>query len=217
MKFCIIIVFFCLQVAANKDSLKKHQFYIHTIPSNILVGDVSLSIEHLYKKRISHEFQTYLKCFSPVFLHYDKGFRFNYQLKYNFINRHCFRMSANLSASYKESSFTNKKDYWLENKETRSYLDITPTYHMDREFKQFGIGGGIGLNFKLSRHFFIGSEILLELCKTKKSYTVLVQEKYNESGVLFYKRTEPYNYKENKFSDFIYILPVINFKLSYLF
>lgn len=214
MKLHILLLFFCLQASAN-DSIKRHQFYLHTIPSNLLVGDVSLGIEHLYKKRLSHEFQAYLKCFSPVFLNYDKGFRFNYQLKYNVINRSHFRMSVNLSTSYKEAGFTNKNDYWFENGPYDT--DIAPTYLMDRKLKQFGIGGGIGLNFRLSRHFFIGSDLLLELCKTKKSYTVLIQEKYGTNGILFYKRTEPYVYAENTFSDFIYALPVINFKLSYLF
>lgn len=215
MKFHIIILFFCLQASANNDSLKNHRFYLHTIPSNLLVGDVSLGIEHMYRKRISHEFQAYLKCFSPVFLNYDKGFRFNYQLKYNVINRNHFRMSVNLSTSYKEAGFTNKKDYWFENGPYD--LDAAPTYLMDRKFKQFGVGGGIGLNFKLSRHFFIGSELLLELCKVKKTYTVLVQENYAKNGILFYKRTEPYVYKEPEFSGFIYALPIVNIKLSYLF
>lgn len=108
---------------------------MHTIPSNLLVGDVSLGIEHLYKKRISQELQAYVKCFSPVFLRYDKGFRVNYQLKYNFIRRSYFRMSVNLSASYKEAAFTNKKDYRFENREAMlNSIESTPTYLMDRKF-----------------------------------------------------------------------------------
>lgn len=214
MKFFIIALFLSLQAAAHEDSLKKHQFYIHTIPSNLLVGDLSLGFEQVYNKRLSHEFQAYLKCFSPVFLRYDKGFRFNYQLKYNFINRSRFRMSANLSASYKEARFANKKDYWPE--QGPYDTDVTSTYYMDRELKQLGFGGGIGLNFKLSRHVFIGSDLLLELCKTKRSYTVLAQEN-RSNGTLVYQRTEPYIYKEQAFSGFLYLLPVINVKLSYLF
>ncbi len=215
MKFHIILLFFCLRVSANNDSLKHHRFYIHTVPSNLLMGVVSPGLEHLYKKQISHEFQAYLKCFSPVFFKYDQGFRLNYQVKYNVINRSHFRMSVNLSTSYKKASFTNKKDYWFENGPYDT--DPAPTYLMDRKLKQFGTGGGIGLNFKLSRHFFIGSELLLELCKTKKSYTVLEQENYTDNGVLLYKRTEPYVHNGQTFSGFTYALPVINVKLSYLF
>lgn len=214
MKCYVIALFLSLQAAAHHDSLKKQQFYIHTMPSNLLAGDLSLGFEQVCNKRVSYEFQAYLKCFSPVFLRYDKGFRFNYQLKYNFIDRSYFRMSANLSASYKEARFANKKDYWPENGPYDT--DITPTYYMDRAFQQFGIGGGIGLNLKLSRHIFIGSDLLLELCKTKRSYTVLAQENRN-NGILVYQRTEPYVYTEQAFSGFLYLLPVINIKLSYRF
>ena len=179
------------------------------------MGDVSLGIEHLYKKRISQEFQAYVKCFSSVVSGYDKGFRFNYQLKYNFIHRERFRMSVNASTSYQEYGFNRKETSWFE-----QYPDVTigraqPLHMMDRHYERFGIGGGFGLNMRLSKHFFIGSDILLEISKIRKSYTVLAQrEPVTRQWVYF---PEPIVYREHNFSGFIFYAPLLNLKLSYLF
>ncbi|MBI3519076.1 MAG: hypothetical protein HY062_06925 [Bacteroidetes bacterium] len=211
MKYVIILFFFCTQLIANNDSLKKNTVYIHTMPSNLLVGDISLGVEHLYKKRFSQEFQAYWKCFKPAILIYDKGFKLNYQLKYNVIHRQYFRMSVNVSTSYKEAGFHDKKSYWSEQKEF--YGDMRPQYIMDREMALFGIGGGIGLTFKISKHLYIGNELLLEICKEKKSYVVKAEQKplTNE----YIPLAEPYYYNSITFSGFQKCNPIFNIKLSY--
>jgi len=181
------------------------------MPSNLLVGDISLGVEHLYKKRFSQEFQAYLKCFKPTMFVFDKGFRLNYQLKYNIIQRQYFRMSINVSTSYKEASFHNKKSYWSEHNEL--YGDLKPQYIMDREMAIFGIGGGICLTFKISKHFYIGNELLLEISKEKKSY--VVKEKQLNLSNNYAPLSEPYYYNSNTFSEFKKYNPIINFKVSY--
>lgn len=200
-----------MKLYAQSDPVKKHTFFVHVIPSNLLVGDIPLGFEHLYKKRISHELQAYLKCFNPLIFTYNKGYRLNYQVKYSVINKDYFRMSINATTSYKEASFKQKESYWSENNTISA--NLMPKYIMDREFKQFGIGCGIGLNFKLAKHLFIGSEILLEICKTKKAYTVKEQQITFTSS--YKPLAEPYHYQENTFSDFAYKNLVANFKVTY--
>ena len=211
MKPVFILFFFCIKLNAQSDPVKKNTFFVHVILSNLLVGDIPLGFEHLYKKRISHEFQASVKCFNPLIFKYSKGFRLNYQIKYSVINKDYFRMSLNATTSFKEASFTQKESYWSENKTITT--DLMPKYIMDREFKQFGIGCGIGLNFKLTTHLFIGSEILLEICKTKKAYRVKEQQIIFTNSYM--PLAEPYHYEENTYSGFSYKNFVANFKVAY--
>jgi hypothetical protein len=169
----ILLNFFLLGVYAQ-DTLKKNRFIINTYPSNLLVGDISLGIEHVYRKRLSHEFMFFYKVFSPnaTFYKYDKGFRLNYLIKYNFIHRKYFRMSGNISLVYKDLYYNNKEDYWYEKFTTDHGLIKEITFLMDRKIKAYGIGFGLTLNFRITSKISIGSDIMIEYLKTQKSYSV---------------------------------------------
>lgn len=201
---------------SNNDTIAKHKLFITTIPSNLLLGDFSLGIEHLFKKRFSHEFQAYLKCYNPIkiFGKYNQGYRFNYQLKYNFINRKYFRATSNLTTSYLQYFFKNKEDYWYETNPDVGLVSRA-TYLMDRKIKFFGIGLGLGLNFKITKHFYLGSDIMLELSKGHRSYTVKQNIKPDGNGN-YIMLTEPYHYSSGKYSNYIFFRPILNFKISFL-
>lgn len=170
----IILLTTTLSIASGQDTLNKNRFYINTYPSNLLAGDISIGIEHLYKKRISHELMFFFKTFSPNigYYKYDKGIRLNYLVKYNFINRKYFRMSGNVSFDYKNSYFHNKEDYWREQLMTDYGQITTISFLMDREIKAYGVGVGLTLNFRISRKLSIGSDLLFEFLNTQVSYSV---------------------------------------------
>lgn len=212
----IIVLFSSHQLFSNNDSIVKHKLFITSIPSNLLIGDISLGVEYLFKKRFSHEFQAYLKCFNPIniFGKYNQGYRFNYQFKYNFINRKYIRATVNLTTSYLEYSFKNKEDYWYETNPDLS-SSSSATYLMDREIKLFGVGLGIGLNIKLSKRFYLGSDMLFELSKGYRSYTVKQNIKPAGNGN-YIILLEPYHYSSEKFSNFIFYHPILNIKISFL-
>ena len=120
-------------------------------------------------------------------------------------------MSVNACTSYKEASFTNKEYYWSENNSITA--DLMSKYIMDREYKQFGLGGGIGLNVKLTKHIFIGNELLFQLCQVKTAYTVKArQQPYSNKYVPL---AQPYHYSDNDFSSLSHMDFVINLKITY--
>lgn len=181
----------------GQDTLRKNRFIINTYPSNIMAGDVSIGIEHVYKKRLSHEFMFYYKVFSPdaTYYKYDKGCRINYLLKYNFINRKYFRMSANISLVYKDLYFKNKEDYWYEKFMTDRGPIKGITFLIDREIKAYGIGCGLTLNFRITSKISIGSDIIVEYLKTQKSYSVKETIKGDISNYYsYYDVSVPTNY-----------------------
>lgn len=216
LKILILTFGFGTQLFSNNDSIIKYKFFISTIPSNLVIGDISLGIEHLYKKRFSHEFQAYLKCYSiKKDWKYNRGFKLNYQLKYNFITRKYFRASINTTTSYLEYSFKNKEDYWNELSPDITITNKRATYLMDREIKMFGVGLGLGVNFRLNDHIYLGSDILMELSNQYKSYTVKrnINPTANGNYIIL---NEPYHYSSKGFSKFIFYHPILNLKLSYL-
>ena len=174
-----IMIFFFLFVQ-GQDTLRKNRFVVNTYPSNLLAGDISVGVEHIYKKRLSHEFMFFVKVFSPSnvfgpnlsFYKYDKGVRLNYLIKYNFINRKYFRMSGNMSFIYKDIYFRDKEDYWSE----KFMTDLGPiksyTFLMDREIKAYGVGFGFSINFRITSRISIGNDFIFEFLNTQKSYTV---------------------------------------------
>ena len=168
-----LLYFFLLGVYAQ-DTLRKNRVIINTYPSNLLAGDISIGLEHVYRKRLSHEFMFFYKVFSPntTFYKYDKGFRLNYLIKYNFINRKYFRMSGNISLVYKDLYYNNKEDYWYEKFTTEHGLIKEITFLMDRKIKAYGVGFGLTLNFRITSKISIGSDIMIEYLKTQKSYSV---------------------------------------------
>jgi hypothetical protein len=184
----IILLNCFLLVVRGQDTPRKNRFIINTYPSNLLAGDISIGIEHIYKKRLSHEFMFFYKVFSPdaTYYKYDKGLRLNYLMKYNFINRKYFRMSGDISLVYKNVYFKNKEDYWYE----KLTSDRGPlkgiTFLMDREIKAYGIGFGLTLNFRITSKISIGSDIIVEYLKTQKSYSVKETIKGDISNYSFY-------------------------------
>lgn len=177
MRKVVVVIFLSfgfLSMVFGQDTLRKNQIMINTYPSNLLAGDISLGVEHLYKKRLSHEFMFFYKVFSPeaYYYKYNKGFRLNYLMKYNFVNRKYFRMSGNISFVYRKIYFHNKEDYWFEKLSTDLGPIKTYTFLMDRQIKNYGAGVGFTMNFKVSHRISLGNDFMFELLNTQKSYTV---------------------------------------------
>lgn len=171
--FIFLLLGFLLTLR-GQDTVRRNQIIINTYPSNLLVGDISIGIEHLYRKRLSHEFMFFYKVFSPetYYYKYNKGFRLNYLIKCNFINRKYFRMSGNMSFVYKKIYFHDKEDYWFEKLSTDLGPIKTYTFLMDRQIKNYGLGIGFGMNFRVSHRISIGNDFMFEILNTQKSYTV---------------------------------------------
>ena len=193
----IILINCIFSIVHGQDTLRKNRFTLNTYPSNLLAGDISFGIEHIYKKRLSHEFMFFFKVFSPdaTYYKYDKGFRFNYLMKYNFINRKCFRMSCNISLAYKDIYFNNKEDYWYEKLQNNNAPIKGVTFLMDREIKAYGIGVGLTLNFRITSKISIASDIIVESLRTQRSYTVKELIKGDISNYpYYYNISVPTNY-----------------------
>lgn len=170
----IIFMTIALSLASKQDTLKKNRVHLITYPSNLLAGDISIGLEHLYKKRISHELMFFFKMFSPNIgnYKYDKGVRLNYLVKYNFINRKYFRLSGNVSFDYKNSYFHNKEDYWREQLSTDYGQLTTISFLMDREVKAYGVGIGLTFNFRINNKLSVGTDLIFEFLNTQHSYSV---------------------------------------------
>lgn len=209
-----LLNFFLLSVYAQ-DTLRKNRFIINTYPSNLLAGDISLGIEHVYKRRLSHEFMFFYKMFSPdaTYYKYDKGFRLNYLMKYNFINRKYFRMSGNISLVYKDLYFKNKEDYWYEKLTNDDGPIKGITFLMDRNIKAYGIGFGLTLNFRITSKISIGSDIIIEYLKTQNSYSVKESIKGDITNYsAYYDVSVPTNYVSRYFTRYS-LFPTL--KISY--
>ncbi len=167
----------------GQDSLKKHQFIISTYPSNLFVGDASIGFEHCYKKRWSQETMIFAKCFGPNYSNYkyDRGYRFTYLLKYNFVNRKRFRVSANLSFTSKHIYFNDKPDAWLRyfSHSADERATVKP-FLMDKYIKAYGPGLGFTFNYKLSKHFSAGNDLQFEYLNMQRFYNVNNPEKLYE-------------------------------------
>ena len=159
------------QDSLSKPSITKNKYFIHYYPSTLIAGDVALGIEHLYKKRLSHELSVSIKSFKTNIYYYDKGYRLDYLIKYNLYNGKTFRFSANLSSGFKDFYFKDKQiDYYYIN-------DLGPIknepYQIlieDRKLTEYGFGLGISLNFKIYKSFFIGGDMTFNFVKRKITY-----------------------------------------------
>lgn len=175
-KIVLTIILLCCYLSSiyGQDSSRTHKFLINTYPSGLMAGDISLGVEHIYKKRLSHELMLFVKVFNQnqTYYKYNKGFRLNYLMKYNFINRKYFRMSGNISFAYKNIYFHGKEDYWHEQFMSDHGPNKNLTFLMDREINAYGMGVGFSMNFNITRRFSIGTDFLAEFLKTQKSYTV---------------------------------------------
>ncbi len=179
--FLLVNCYFGL--CSGQDSTKKYRFILSTYPSNLFVGDASIGFEQCYKKRWSQEAQIFIKCFGPNYSNYkyDQGSRFNYFLKYNFINRKRIRISGNISYAYKHLYFKNKQDALFVNFSNASDdPNPPPLFSMDRSVKAYGPGIGITFNYNINKHFSIGSDLQLEYLNRQLFFNVNDPEKFYE-------------------------------------
>jgi hypothetical protein len=102
LKNIFVLLLFSKTVFSQKnDSLtKNYNWFINTYPSALITGDFSIGAEFNYK-RIRQEAAFFYKTFSvlPNNYLYNKGFRFNYYVKYNIIKRKKHLLSFDIGCS----------------------------------------------------------------------------------------------------------------------
>ncbi|MBL7921436.1 MAG: hypothetical protein JNJ40_14050 [Bacteroidia bacterium] len=112
---------------------------------------------------------------------YDKGFRFNYLLKYNFINRKRFRISVNASFAYKHIYFNNKpSSLFVSFSDNPKEAEPPPLFSMNRSLKGYGPGAGFTFNYNISKHLSVGSYMQFEYLNQQRYYQVNDPEKFYE-------------------------------------
>ena len=97
-----------------------------------------------------------------VFDQYDKGFKLNYQVKYNFYQRKRFRVSVALCWNYQNVYFKDQEVYYyfVANHPVAAPI---PYLIMRESRRQVGIGAGVGMSFNygLCKGFYLGADISL--------------------------------------------------------
>jgi hypothetical protein len=216
----LLLLFLIASQIHGQDSLSrtlapKHQFIIHSYPSALLVGDISLGVEHVYKKRFGQEFSLNLKTLNTNVYYYNKGYRIDYFIKYYFYNGKRFRLSAGLSFEYKNIYFNNKQiNYFGFKRSPQQASSLYETLLEDRKHIQYGLGVGISLNYKVYKHFFIGSDIICNFSKYEVTYDYkeIIYRKYYDPTP--YEKTVPSTIvSENSRPS---LSPLLRLKLSYI-
>lgn len=212
-------MFLCAKQLTAQDSLKdpvyKHRLFVHFYPSTLIVGDVSLGFEYLYKKRIAQELSLGIKSIPTNIYYFDKGFRLDYLLKYNLFEDEQFRFSTNISILYKDVYFRNKEITYLFVNDFGSIdNEVYQTLLEDRRHTEYGAGLGFSLNFKICKDFFIAGDAGINFVK----YKVI----YNYNKIIYRNSYYPYtNYVEVPStyvteSSWRHLSPVLRLKITYL-
>lgn len=220
-----LIVFFTVALsthsACGQDTLqlsttKKHRIYVHYYPSALIAGDIGFGLEHSYKKRLSHEFSVSLKSFNTNFHFYNKGYRLDYLVKYNIWTGKYFCFSTDLSLTCKDIYFDNKviNYYYVELSDATIPRPPYITLLEDRRFKEYGIGLGFSLNFKIYNGLFLGGDIIFNEVKYQTTYNVkeLISGDLHESP--YGDHILPLNYTTDHSKN--HIAPYLRLKISYL-
>lgn len=163
----------------NDSITKKYRWFISTYPSALITGDFSIGTEFNYK-RIRQEVAFFYKTYSVLDNNktfpykYDKGFRFNYYLKYNLIIRKKHLLSFDIGYSYREREFSGKNSH----PELSSSLVDVPSpedisiYNMNRKQHLQGISIGFSNIFKVYKKLNVGFNLNYDLLKVNTTYTV---------------------------------------------
>ncbi|MDX2172560.1 MAG: hypothetical protein SFY56_05525 [Bacteroidota bacterium] len=177
----------------NDSITKKYRWFINTYPSALITGDFSIGTEFNYK-HIRQEVAFFYKSFSVLDnsktfpYKYDKGFGFNYYIKYNLIKRQKHLLSFDLGYSYIERSFDNKnaKPDFLRYLSNQNAQAIS-SYNMDRKEKLQGFNVGFSNIFALYKRFNCGFNLSYGLFQRNNSYQL---NYYVSGGILFDETTQ---------------------------
>ena len=108
----LINYIFCslLLISQNEKTISK--FKIYTSPSQILMGDIPIGVEHHLYKRLSHELFLQVKCFNSLFPFYkfNRGIGGKYFFNYSFFNLNKVVFKANFGYGYRYFYYNNKLD-----------------------------------------------------------------------------------------------------------
>jgi len=207
--------------ARGQDTLKLpttkvHRVFAHYYPTALIAGDICFGLEHSYKKRLSHEFSLSLKSFNTNFYYYNKGYRLDYLFKYNIWTGKYFRFSTNLSLTYKNIYFDNRviDYYYVEPSPTRTPRQPYITLLEDRRLKEYGIGLGISLNFKIYKGLFLGGDVTFNRVNYQTTYNIkgLVSGDIHESP--YGDNSLPFKYITDNSKN--HIAPYLRLKISCL-
>ena len=163
--------------ALKNDSItKKYKWFVNTYPSALVTGDFSIGTE-FNCKRVRQEVAFFYKAFSVLDHYktfpymYDKGFRVNYYLKYNIINRKKHLLSFDIGYSYRERAFKNKNT-----SPDLFYYVYTPAeytiYNLNRKQVLQGISIGFSNIFKVYKKLNVGFNLNYDLLKIQTTYTL---------------------------------------------
>lgn len=206
----------------KKDSLNKsHRFFITTYPSTIFTGDISLGGEHSFK-RFRQELAVFYKTYNVLKnFKFDKGYRVDYYLKFNFINRENHKMSLDLGCIYQERSYLNKVVPFPR----QAFLEPPPAsmisrYRSDKKEVIYGFGLGVSSLSKLYRNFFWGMSLDLFVTRLTRKYSakeyvsgpvVITDEKLIIQEPIALPYTEKYTWKRRYYlTGFIKIAYCLN-------
>ncbi|MCA0431330.1 MAG: hypothetical protein LCH32_12595 [Bacteroidetes bacterium] len=125
----------------------------------MFVGDLSLGLEYCFKS-FRQEVSIFYKIYDvEPYYSFNNGYRINYNLGYNFINKDKLLLGANLIFSNQKKYFENKNKvpYFIDNESSNTF--DKSIYNVSYKDKYTGVGIGLNGIMKIYKSFCLGMSL----------------------------------------------------------